>query len=190
MAADNQKRRNIMIYTRKTGCKAPSANSNKLVQQNHAAQPGAGPNPAMAAYLNIITQNNPVLNHAVVPDMNAYHKQIIAAHLRRFARMHTRMNCHLLANRVVVANDKPADRSVRIQTDYLRPAAKRAVGEKVIVTTQLDIPAYHNIRVENSARPDRNTFVNNTIRADCNSFAQLNVTVNHCARMYLYHLLS
>ncbi len=73
MTADNQKGRNIMINTGKSRRIAPSADSNKLMQQNHTTKPYARPNPAVPAYLYIVAHNNIVFEYAVMSDVCADH---------------------------------------------------------------------------------------------------------------------
>jgi hypothetical protein len=108
----------------------------------------------MPAYVHTVAHNNLIFKYAIVPDMGADHNEVIVPHFRHSVRMHTGVDCHLLAERVSVTYYKPADSGVRPQSQYLRPASKRAIGEKAVVLAYPDIALNDHIGIEDGARPD------------------------------------
>ena len=130
-----------MIDSRKTRRIAPLADSYKLMQLNHTAKPDTGINFAMAAYLHIVAHNNFIFKYAVMPDMYTDHKQILIADFRRTVFMHTRMNCYLLTNDIIITYHQPSKLTIRIGSEDLRFSTDRAVGKKLIIFPDLDILA-------------------------------------------------
>jgi hypothetical protein len=129
MPADNQKRRNIVIYTGHTRSIAPFAHRYKLMQQNHPAQPNTRLDFAMSAYLNIVAQYNFVFDYTVMPDVHTNHKQIVTANLRTLARVYARMNRYLFANYVIITYHKSTNLTIRAKIQYLRRPPYHAISK-------------------------------------------------------------
>jgi hypothetical protein len=64
------------------------------------------------------------------------------------------MYCNLLTNNIVVADYEPPYFVIRTQTEHLRPAANYAIGKKVVVFSNRDIFANHNIGLEHGPCTD------------------------------------
>ncbi len=109
MPADGQERRYVPGDSGKTRDVAPFAYSNKLVRPGETAEPGTVIDFAVTAYLHEIAHNNLVSKSAVVPNVGAYHNEIIITNCSLGAFMHTGMDCYLLVNDVSIAHHKPAD---------------------------------------------------------------------------------
>jgi hypothetical protein len=163
MAADYQKRWNVMVNPGKSGRITPLANSYKLMQQNHTTEPNTRLNLTVPAYLNIVAHNNPVFKHAVMPDVYANHKKVIISYLRSFTSMDTRMYCNLLTNNIVVSDYESPYLVIDTQTKYLGRASDYAIGKQMVVFSNRDIFANYNIGVEHSTGTNRDCAVNNTI---------------------------
>jgi hypothetical protein len=154
MAADYQKRWNIMVNPGKSGRIAPPADSYKLMQQNHPTEPNTRLNLTVPAYLSIVAHNNPVFKHTVMADVYANHKKIIIAYLRSFTSMYTRMYCNLLTNNIFVSDYESAYLVIHTQTKYLWRSSDYAIGKKTVVFSNFDIFANHNIGVEHCTGTD------------------------------------
>ena len=71
-----------MIDSRKAGSVAPFANRDKLMKQNHTAEPYPRLYLAVTAYLNIIAHNKFIFKHTIMTYVYPHHKKVVVAHLR------------------------------------------------------------------------------------------------------------
>ena len=117
-----------MIYSRQPCGVTPFADGYKLVHGHEATEPDAGLDVAMSAYLGIVAEDHFVFENAVVPDVHAYHNEIIVAELCKFAGIDARMDRYLLADDVVIADDKASFFGFFADSEQLRRPADDAVG--------------------------------------------------------------
>jgi hypothetical protein len=99
----------------------------------------------MPAYLGVIAHHNFVFEYAIVPDMDADHEQVVVSHLRNLVRVHAGMNCHLFPNDVSVPDDQTAELGILAHAKDLWLAPYGAVGKKVVVPANPDIPANRHV---------------------------------------------
>ena len=108
MTADTDKRRNVAIDTGKTRGIAPLAKRHELMNRNHTAEPHTDLDLAVTADLSVIADNDLVGQNTVVTQVNADHQKVLVADSRRLVGMYARMDRHVFANGVIVADLKAA----------------------------------------------------------------------------------
>jgi len=98
--------------------------------------------------------------------MHAYHKQIVIAQFCKFAGVHARMDCDLLANGIVVPYRDAADCIVRAQAKQLRPAPDYAVRTKPVAFADFYRLANNNVGLKNGTFADCGTAVDIAVGSD------------------------
>jgi hypothetical protein len=153
----------------------------------HSAEPDAGLDFAMTAYLDVVAHDNLVFNQAVVAYMNTNHKEIIIADSGKAVGIHAGVDCDLFANYVSIAYNEAAYRGVGFQAEYLRLAADCTGWKKLIAASNPDVWSDEYICVQNGIGADFDTTLDNTVGSDCHSIGQLNGFIYYRTRMYLNH---
>ena len=109
MAADDDKRRHIVVDASVAGGVTPLADRDKLVDRDHTRKPGARFDLTVTGNLRAVTDHDLVFQQTIVPEMHIDHQQIAVAHNGILVRIHARMDGDVLADNIVVADRQAAD---------------------------------------------------------------------------------
>jgi len=153
------------------------------MDQHIAAQPDTRFKFAVTGYLGCVADDDLVLKHTIMSQMDIDHQQIAVTNNRVLIRKHAWMHGYIFTDNIVIANLQAANFSTVVKPKNLRWTPNNSAGKNAIIFSHLDILTDDHMCIKYGVVTDHSALIHNGIRSNCYIRADLCARCDHSSWM-------